>query len=124
MIIGIGTDIVEIERIKKACERDAFFVRCFTEEERQMIGNNWSKAAGNFAVKEGVAKAFGTGVRGFELQEVEVLRDKLGKPYVNLYGKAEEKRRQLGGDRFHVSISNTKEHAVSMVILESLREVT
>ena len=54
MIVGIGTDLIEIERIKKACEKEAFLVRVYTEEERRQAGGNASRLAGDFAVKEAV----------------------------------------------------------------------
>lgn len=119
MIIGIGTDIIEIQRIKKACEKEAFFMRCFTEKERTLIGVNYTRAAGNFAVKESVSKVFGTGVRGFELIDIEVLRDELGKPYVNLYNNAAKLAKNNNISKIHVSISNTKEYAISYAIGES-----
>lgn len=119
MIIGIGTDIIEIQRIKKACEKEAFFMRCFTEKERILIGINYTKAAGNFAVKEAVSKVFGTGIRGFELSDIEVLRNELGKPYVKLYRNALEIAKELKITRLHISISNTKDYAVAYVVGES-----
>lgn len=119
MIIGIGTDIIEIQRIKKACEKEAFFMRCFTENERMLIGSNFTKAAGNFAVKEAVSKVFGTGVRGFELIDIEVLRDELGKPYIRLHNKAALIAHDLTIDRIHVSISNTKDFAIAYAVGES-----
>lgn len=51
MIVGIGTDLIEIERIKKACEKEAFLVRVYTEEERRQAGGKVSRLAGDFAVK-------------------------------------------------------------------------
>jgi holo-[acyl-carrier protein] synthase len=119
MIVGIGTDIIEIQRIEKACEKEAFFVRCFTKEERKLIGSNYAKAAGNFAVKEAVSKVFGTGIRGFELADIEVLRDELGKPYVNLYRNALKIAEKIKITKLHISISNTKEYAVAYVVGES-----
>ena len=53
------------------------------------------------------------------LNEIEVLRDELGKPYVNLYGAAKELASKLGIHRIHVSLSNTKEHTTAYVIAES-----
>ncbi|WP_099467995.1 holo-ACP synthase [Konateibacter massiliensis] len=120
MIIGIGTDIIEVQRIKKACEKEAFFMRCFTERERELIGDNGVRAAGNFAVKEAVAKVFGTGFRGFKLTDIEVLRDELGKPYVNLYGNASKLAKKQGINKLHISISNTKDYAIAYVIGEAL----
>jgi holo-[acyl-carrier protein] synthase len=119
MIVGIGTDIIEIQRIKRACTREAFFMRCFTEKERNLIGDNSSRAAGNFAVKEAVSKVFGTGINGFELKEIEVLRDEVGKPYVVLYHNALAISKQLNITKIHVSISNTKDLVVAYAIGES-----
>ena len=51
MIVGIGTDLIEIERIKKACEKEAFLVRAYTEEERRQAGGKVSRLAGDYAVK-------------------------------------------------------------------------
>ncbi|MFA9377356.1 MAG: holo-ACP synthase [Lachnotalea sp.] len=119
MIVGIGTDIIEIQRIKKACAKEAFFMRCFTERERNLIGDNYSRAAGNFAVKEAVSKVFGTGIRGFELLDIEVLRDDLGKPFVNLYNKAAMVAEKNRISKIHISISNTKEYAIAYAIGES-----
>jgi holo-[acyl-carrier protein] synthase len=119
MIVGIGTDIIEIQRIKKACDKEAFFMRCFTEKERLLIGDNYSKAAGNFAVKEAVSKVFGTGVSGFALTDIEVLRDPLGKPYVNLYHNAAKIAKNNNISKLHISISNTKDYAVAYAVGES-----
>ena len=60
MILGVGTDMIEIERVRKACEKQAFFTRCFSIREQELIRGHMEKAAGNFAVKEAVAKVFGT----------------------------------------------------------------
>ncbi len=119
MIFGIGTDLIEIERIKKACEKQAFLSRTYTEEECRQAGDNITRLAGNFAVKEAVSKAFGTGFRSFWPGNIEVLRDELGKPYVNLYGGAKTVAEELGIERIHVTISNTKEFAMAYVIAET-----
>ena len=118
MVKGIGTDLIEIERIEKACATEAFLVRYFTEKERDLVKENPCKAAGNFAVKEAVSKVFGTGVIGFDLKDIEVLRDDLGKPYVNLYGRAKLVSESLGIDCIHVSISDTKTLVVAFAVGE------
>lgn len=118
MIIGIGIDLIEIQRIEKACLKQHFFMRCFTMKEQELIGTNYSRAAGNWAVKEAVAKAFGTGVVGFELNEIEVLREKNGRPYVQLHGRAKAISKELGIDTLHVSITNTKNYVSAYVIGE------
>ena len=73
---------------------------------------------GCFAVKEAVVKCFGTGFRGIEPAEIEVLRDALGKPYVRLSGAAAAYCAALGGLTPLVSISDTKTHAMAVAVLE------
>ena len=118
MIIGIGNDIIEVERVRKACEKEAFLTRCFTKREIESFKDKPQSLAGNFAVKESVAKAFGTGLRKIKLLDIEVLRNELGAPYVNLYNEAEHMAKELGVAKVHVSISNLSELAVSFVVLE------
>ena len=118
MILGIGNDLIEIERVEKACEKQAFLVRCYTEKEIEICKNNASMLAGNFAVKESVAKSFGTGFRGFETRDIEVLRDEFGKPYVNLYGGAKRRYEEMEATALYVTITNTKEYASAMAVLE------
>lgn len=118
LIIGIGTDIIEIERIKKACDKDAFLSYVYTEKERELIAKNKKSAAGNWCVKEAVVKAFGTGFRGCKAREIEVLRDEKGKPIVNLYGGAKEIAERLQIKRIFASISDTKEVVTAFVVAE------
>ncbi len=118
MIIGVGTDLIEIERVRRACNNQAFLMRCFSIKEQEMIAGNMSRAAGNWAVKEAVSKVFGTGVSGFEMTDIEVLRDEKGKPYVVLLNQAAVISKTLGVHTLHVSISNTKEYAIAYVVGE------
>ena len=118
MILGVGTDLVEIDRIRKACEKDYFVVRTFTEMESRQAKGSASKLAGSFAVKEAVAKVLGTGFRTFMPIDVEVLRDELGKPYVRLYGGALVRFQEMGMERIEVSISNTGEYAMAFAVGE------
>ena len=118
MILGIGNDMIEIERVEKACEKQAFLARCYTENEIELCQGKTSMLAGNFAVKESVAKSFGTGFREFETRDIEVLRDELGKPYVKLYGGARRLFEEMEATAIHVSITNTKDYAVAMAVLE------
>lgn len=120
MIVGIGTDLIEIARVEKACEKKRFVEHTFTEKEQALFVRDMKKAAGNFAVKESVAKALGTGFRHFSLVDIEVLRDDLGKPYVNLYGNALELAQSLGITQIHASITNTKEYASAYVVAERI----
>lgn len=121
MIFGIGTDIIEISRVGKAMRTLRFCTRFFTAEENvyfQQRNYRPETVAGNFAAKEAVAKAFGTGVRGFSLTDIEVLRDDLGKPVVNLKGNLAAKAGELGISVVSVSISHCKEYAVAYALIE------
>ncbi len=122
MIIGIGTDLIETKRVGTACEKPGFLARYFTVREQNLIAGNSERAAGNFAVKEAVAKMLGTGFRGFFPDAIEVLRDDLGRPYVVLYGRARELAEELKIDTIHVSISNTAQYASAYVIGECREE--
>lgn len=125
MIKGVGTDIIEVNRIKAACDRSGFVERYFTQEEQALFhqrGRQELQVAGNFAVKESVAKVLGTGFREFRLKDIEVLRDELGKPYVNLYGNALKLAKSLRIEQMHVSISNTKEYVTAVAVGESFNQ--
>jgi len=118
VIYGIGTDLIEVSRIKKAYEKEAFRNKVYTEQEQKLIAGNAQRAAGNFAVKEAVVKAFGTGFGAISAIDIEVLREESGKPYVVLYGPAKEQAEKEQIFKIHVSISNTKEYATSYVVME------
>lgn len=118
MVKGIGTDIIEISRIMKTLDKQSFLDRIFTKAEQKLYhGVNPQTLAGNFAAKEAVAKALGTGFAGCSPVEIEVLRDNKGKPYVNLYGSAKEILDLMGG-QVYVSISHSKENAVAFAVIE------
>lgn len=118
VVYTIGVDITEISRIKKSSVRDSFMKRVFSNEETALFlskSDPYPSMAGNWAAKEAFSKAIGTGIRGFALNEVAILRDELGCPYIKLTGNAlklaEEKN--LG---FSVSISHTDSLAEAVVI--------
>ena len=118
MIVGIGNDIIEISRVKKACEKEAFLLRYYTDNELVFATGNSSSLAGNYAVKEAVSKCFGTGFRGFGPKDIEVLRDNLGKPYVNLYNGAQKLASSLKINHIHITISNTKDYVSAVAVAE------
>lgn len=118
MILGVGTDLIEMERVIKAYQRPAFQKRYYTKKEQELISGDKRKSAGNFAVKEAVSKVMGTGFYKMEPVEIEVLRDSLGKPYVNLYGKASDMAKELGISKIHVSITNTKDFVSAFAVGE------
>ncbi|MCI8363443.1 MAG: holo-ACP synthase [Eubacterium sp.] len=115
-IVGIGVDSVEIDRVRKACERDHFVKRIFTEAETSQFDSRKIRAASDFAGKEAVSKVFGTGFSGCQPAEIEVLRNEKGAPYVNLYGGAKEIASQLGIKELKISITNTLDTATAFVI--------
>ena len=117
MILGVGTDILEILRMERLQDSSAAAEKIFTEEERRQSEGKVSRLAGDFSVKEAVSKALGTGIRGFSLLDIEVLRDELGKPYVKLYGNAKKIFLRLGGSRLEVSISNTATLVIATAVL-------
>ena len=121
MIIGIGTDIVEINRIEKVIMRTSSFIeKSFTSNEIEYFkfkGLKGNVIAGNFAAKEAISKALGTGFRGFGLQDIEILRDELGKPVANLSYKI-YKLLDIKEFNMHVSISHSKENAIAYAVME------
>lgn len=122
MIVGIGNDIIEINRIEDAVHKPGFLERYFTASEIELFNKrkmNVSTIAGNFAAKEAVSKVLGTGIRGFALTDIEVLRDELGKPFVNLYREAASLAEQLSITQLHVSISHSKEYATAFALGEN-----
>lgn len=123
---GIGIDLVEIIRIERSIGRPNFLTRWFGERELAEFrarGERPAYIAANFCAKEAFSKAIGTGLRGFELREVELLRDALGKPYLVFSGRAAEMVEALGLE-FETSVSHTASYAVAVVAAyeKSLRE--
>ena len=122
MILGLGIDVVETARIEKMNLINEFIKKHFTDEERLLFTKsdklNYHTLSNNFAGKEAFSKALGTGVRGFSLAEIEILRDGLGKPYINLYGKAKNAFGAMGGKNIHISISDTDNISTAVVIIE------
>jgi len=121
MIKGIGVDITEITRIAQLLEDTRFLERCFSGGERAMLAERkegTSGAAANFAAKEAFSKALGTGVRGFNLCDIEVLRDEAGKPYITLYNQAKAIADGMGITRIHVSLSHSNDNAIAFVMAE------
>ncbi|WP_297712852.1 holo-ACP synthase [Clostridium sp.] len=122
MILGIGTDIIEIERIDRAINNTPMFLeKIFTKRELDELNKSTLRVesvAGNFAVKEAVSKAVGTGMRGFSFNDIEVFRDELGKPIVQVSDKVKDIIK-VDNYTFNVSISHNRTCAIAFVVLES-----
>jgi len=123
MTIAIGTDIVEIQRIASALERqgDKFVQRILTESEiveYQARGNSVAFLAKRFAAKEAIAKALGTGIgRGISFQHMIVSNDSEGAPQAGLQANAAERLKQLGGSQVLLSLSDEKNYALAYVAI-------
>lgn len=122
MILGLGLDIIEHSRFDTMNLLSEFIKKHFTDSEQEIFYRksklNCRSVANNFAAKEAFSKALGTGVRGFSLNEVEVLRDEMGKPYINLYGSAKRAFESKNGKNILVSISDTDSVSTAVVIIE------
>ena len=117
---SIGIDIIEIARIQRAMDRwgESFLHRVYTEPELKLCRKNSSPLAVRFAGKEAVMKALGTGTKGISWREIEILAEPSGKPFVHLYGKAQDKADGLGLDKLAISLSHSREYAVAFVVGE------
>ena len=124
MVVGIGVDIVEVERIRGIVERqgDRFLRRVFSDEELRYCrrcAHPEQRLATRFAAKEAVLKALGVGwSKGTRFRDVEVRANELGAPSVELHGRALEISRSLGVERLHVSLSHDTRYAVAQVVAE------
>ncbi len=120
MIIGIGIDIIEIERIKRAVERrPRFLQRFFTSGELMLLkqkGNHPASIAGFFAAKEAVVKAMGTGFRHMKWHDIEIDQDNLGKPFVKFHNNSQNIAYSKGIGEILISISHSRENAVAQAI--------
>ena len=121
MIVGIGNEIIEIERIEKAISKEGFKDKIYTQRELENIkkrGNRAETYAGVFSAKEAISKAIGTGVREFSLTDLEILNDDLGKPYVVVSEKLDKIIKSKKEDyQIEISISHSKKYAIAMAII-------
>jgi len=124
MIVGIGNDIIEIERVEKAISKEGFIAKVYTQREIENIvkrGNRAETYAGIFSAKEAISKAIGTGVREFSLTDLEILNDDLGKPYVIVSDKL--KGQGIAGKLLDVAVdyarkNNFKVHPVCSYVVK------
>ncbi len=124
MILSIGIDVVEIERIERAVGRlgDRFLDRIFTPAEREYCdarGARFVHYAGRFAAKEAAMKALGTGwAEGVAWREIEILPSVGGPPQLSITGTARERYDALGATRALLTISHTHAVAIAQVLFE------
>lgn len=123
MIVGIGTDIIEVERIRKHIEAGfGFRDKVFTAQEIAYCESKTNKAqnyAARFSAKEAFLKAVGTGLRhGLAFTDIEVVNDELGKPEMVLHGKAQEIIRKMGASGIQISMTHLRDWVNAIVIIE------
>lgn len=119
----LGTDIIEIDRIKQAIERsDRFRQRVYTEHEIAYCENKhtgvYQSYAGIYAAKEAFMKALGTGLRYGSWQDIEVCHDEFGAPYLSITGAFKKIIQERICTESIVSISHCREYAMSTVIIK------
>lgn len=129
MILGIGVDLVDARRIEASVTRfdRRFLDRIFTADEQKhafAAARPHLSFAKRFAAKEAVAKALGTGVRGFLFIDIEVTSDALGKPHVLLHGGAVERLRTVVPEgrtaHIHLSLSDEDPYASAYAVIEAV----
>ena len=124
-IVGTGLDAVEVARIRRllGTHGERFVARLFTAGEKAYCERNADPAmhyAARFAAKEAAAKALGTGLaEGINWADIEVAREESGRPVLRLHGGALQRAQALGAERFHLSLTHTRELALAQVLLES-----
>ncbi|NLY45270.1 MAG: holo-ACP synthase [Tissierella sp.] len=116
-----GVDIVQISRIEKLLntKKDLFLNRVFTEKEIDYInkkGDSPNTVAGLYASKEAISKALGTGIGRIALKDMEINHDTNGKPLVFISSEKEALLRELGINKFDLSISHDGDYAIAFVI--------
>ncbi|HYU39016.1 MAG TPA: holo-ACP synthase [Acidimicrobiia bacterium] len=119
-VVGIGTDLVEIERFRLAMERRARLPeRLFSDDERAYAFRHRDpvpRLAVRFAAKEAVMKALGVGLGAFKLRDVEVVRRRGGAPMVGLHGKAAVLADERGVGAWHLSLTHSESMAMAVTI--------
>jgi len=122
MIVGLGLDVVELERMEASLTRfgDRFLARILTAAERAALpAVSLPRVAGLFAAKEAAVKALGTGFsQGIGFGHLEILSDPLGRPVLTLSGPARERADALGATTWHVSITHGRATAAAVVVME------
>ena len=123
-IFGIGTDIVKISRIKESLKKELFVQRLFNKKEISKfnkIKNSENCFAKRFAAKEAFSKALGTGIaKGINFNEILVLNEKNGKPFIKLLNKTKKKVEEKVKKkkyRISLSLSDEKDYAVAFVTI-------
>ena len=128
MILGIGTDIVNIKRIEEALEKfgDRFLHRILTENEVAEYAKSPQPArllAKRFAAKEAFSKAFGTGISAeVGWHDVEISHDARGRPLIKTSPQLTARLAALNVSASHLSLSDETDQALAFVVIETVHE--
>jgi holo-[acyl-carrier protein] synthase len=123
MILGIGIDMIEVDRVREKIDRNiAFRDAVYSVEEIDLCErqiNKMESYAARFAAKEAFLKAIGRGLAlGYDLANIEIINDRSGRPFIRLSGIFLEEASKSNWDRIHVTLSHLKETACAVVIIE------
>jgi len=127
MIVGIGLDLVKIDRVRAIAERwqARFLDRLYTDAERRDCmkkASPYASLAGRFAAKEAVLKALGTGWSdGISWRDIQVLTDRAGRPRATVSGRVKTLMKRAGVTDIHVSLSHDTDYAVAEAVLSKDR---
>ena len=128
-IIGIGIDIVKKKRIKLSIKNKNFIQRMFSKNEiliSKKITDKTGFFSKRFAAKEAFAKSIGTGFRdGLNFKDIEILNDKLGKPYYTINSKIKnfiKKKKKIKRFNLFLSISDEREYSIAFTIIQKIHD--
>ena len=121
-LLGVGVDLCGVARIERAIEKEHFYERVFTPEERAYLDQKdkgrAQSAAAMFAAKEAVAKALGTGFSGGVMPwNISVVHNEKGAPGAELSGAAKERLEQMGGAGVRISLSHEGDSAIAFAVI-------
>jgi holo-[acyl-carrier protein] synthase len=124
LIIGIGVDVVHVQRLSRWRSVPGLLERYFHPQELSAALSKGSNVdlslAARFAAKEAFGKALGSGLYGIVLKDIMVLNSHNGKPEVGLFGTAQRAFERSGADKVHISLTHERDNAIAMIILEAM----
>ena len=122
MIVGLGIDIVHVNRMRHWLDNPSLMERFFHPAEIEAVRQRGDTAAltlaARFAAKEAFGKALGTGLAGMRLRDIQVVNNHNGKPDMLLFGDALASLHRVGGRHVHLSLTHERENAVAVVVIE------
>jgi holo-[acyl-carrier protein] synthase len=122
-MLSTGVDLIEVSRVQAVLEKygERFLSRVFTESELAYCRGRLPQLAARFAAKEAVSKMLGTGIQhpqGVNWRDIEIVSDELGKPFVQLSGKAAQRAAEMNLTTLSISLSHTHEHAIAIIVAQ------